>query len=435
MEHVLAEQPNYQWGWQQLVEWANEARLFDKARDAARNLVRLTPDSASALALAGETEQRAGDDKAAADYYERSLKAYPGEGWVMDALGRIHWATPDLSALARVSELGHTGSALWVARAYRVLQLARQKEWESASFALATAAQCPFGLGSLSRFFAQELKTLGMTERALHTLRKGSADGTLGVSWATLLVYLETEGKNWLVWQHFTPWISRFGEAATEPIAVFLDAVGDAALAATALPELMATQRDYLQTQTVLYGKVGYALVNSARYVEALDWLKDSARRPDAEGWMVANTALAHWEQGHYLPAAAVSSVVLERELRDNTWNWHVGMACFGHALSGDVVDAQAAREKLAPASDDEPLLYRWALELGVAITAVRSAKQKHAKRVFAQERARLRAACTKLALNNASYRSLHRTALQCMAKHCNYFLWPWDYRLSLARG
>src|SRR5579864_2221944 len=54
MERIVAEEPDYYWGWQQLADWYNEAGNTGKYLEAANQLVRLRPDSPVALARRGE---------------------------------------------------------------------------------------------------------------------------------------------------------------------------------------------------------------------------------------------------------------------------------------------------------------------------------------------------------------------------------------------
>jgi cellulose synthase operon protein C len=288
MQALLEDHPDYERGWHWLSDWASAAGDFDVARDAAKHLLRLSPSSAQALATAGKIEAQAGDISAAADYFTRSLKTYPGDGEVLDALCRLHWQSQNLHALAQACDLGQTDSAVWVARAYRVLQLAGQRETHGATMALHHAADCPFDLGTLPLMLARELNRTGFQERARAALQQCADAGKIGPSWALLFIKLSTAAGDWEVWRYFQSWQSKLGELITGPMQQFIEDAGHSPDGIQVLPALIAEHGPALKADLRLYAAVGQAWLKQSQPQSAATWLTDCAQRPDIEGWVLA---------------------------------------------------------------------------------------------------------------------------------------------------
>ena len=64
MGDLLKEDPNYQWGWNQLVEWCWATGQHKEYLDAANQMLRIRPQSARAMAYRGEARIRMGEREA-----------------------------------------------------------------------------------------------------------------------------------------------------------------------------------------------------------------------------------------------------------------------------------------------------------------------------------------------------------------------------------
>ncbi len=64
MVELLKEDPNYQWGWNQLVEWCWATAQHKEYLDAANQMLRVWPQSAQAMAYRGEARVRMGEREA-----------------------------------------------------------------------------------------------------------------------------------------------------------------------------------------------------------------------------------------------------------------------------------------------------------------------------------------------------------------------------------
>jgi tetratricopeptide (TPR) repeat protein len=434
MERLLAANPDYYWGWDRLADWSRRLDDHERARTAVRAMVRLAPANAHALATAGDVEAEAGDTSAAADLYSRSLRLYPGGAGVLDSLCRMHWERGELSSLEAALTIPATGSAPWIAKGWRMLLAVKRGDSAAVDAGLAELVTCPAELDDFASFVDREMVSLSQALRVDRAIATAVSHDTVGMSFAALHVRRSCERGDWDVWRSFRAWSARAGERALRPVLIFLEAIGDAGRAAAALPELIDDLGPWLRERTPLYGMVGYALANSGLARDAEEWLRHCEHRPDAQGAIVANCVGALWQERRYDDAARVSQVVLQRDLRDQTWVHHVAAAVYGHALGGRLDEAEAALAK-EPAEQSQDPEVRWTLELGRSVLRVLRLSGTDARRAYVEERKRLRSLGGVPPQFLPQVRERYERALSLMARHAGTTLWPWERRVRVARS
>src|SRR5262249_5612062 len=77
MRSTLAEDPDYHWGWTQLADWLRDRGTPEEYREAADNLVRITPGGAVSYGYRGEARFRCGERAAAKDDFRRAFEMDP----------------------------------------------------------------------------------------------------------------------------------------------------------------------------------------------------------------------------------------------------------------------------------------------------------------------------------------------------------------------
>lgn len=77
MRAVMAEDPNYYWGWTQLANWFRDARANAEYLQAATELVRLSPQESSPWGYLGEARLRSGDRAGGKEALQRALQIAP----------------------------------------------------------------------------------------------------------------------------------------------------------------------------------------------------------------------------------------------------------------------------------------------------------------------------------------------------------------------
>jgi tetratricopeptide (TPR) repeat protein len=78
MQALVAVDPDYIWGWQQLAEWYNETGRPQNYLEAASELARLRPDHPTSLTMRGEARLQTGDREGGKADLREALRVHPG---------------------------------------------------------------------------------------------------------------------------------------------------------------------------------------------------------------------------------------------------------------------------------------------------------------------------------------------------------------------
>lgn len=362
-----------------------------------------------------------------AAYLERCFREGPADAWLLDMLCRDLWRQNDRTALEAALQLPATGPAAAMRDAWRLLLLARNDDKAAFEAALSQVVRGRVLLGDFPVFMERELASLKCLRQLDAALEAAVVDESIGMSFAALFTRRACNRKQWDVRQHFAKWIERAGDDAVEPVAAFLEIIGDMREAAGIVPELIASHGDWMRKHTRTYGKCSYALANSSLHAETAAWLEGCEKRDDLQGWVAANHVLALWQMHRYEEAGQVASVAVERSLKDAAWDWNVAAAAFGHALAAR---ASAAQETLAQLTgeSEKHLEFVWAAELARSVLRVLQLPRSEARRAFHEESQRLRLVHARMAskLDTDSARHRHRLALEAIGRHGGFRVWPW---------
>ncbi len=78
MQALVAVDPDYIWGWQQLAEWYNDTGRSESYLEAASELLRLRPDHPMSLTMRGEAKLQTGDREGGKEDLREALRVHPG---------------------------------------------------------------------------------------------------------------------------------------------------------------------------------------------------------------------------------------------------------------------------------------------------------------------------------------------------------------------
>lgn len=261
----------------------------------------------------------------------------------------------------------------------------------------------------------------------LRSLDMAVRENRIGPSFAQLWVVDRVGQGRWEIWTHFRPWIDRLGERAMPAIFDYLDAIGDAKKASISLPQILRLHGDWFRGNPDLWGKVGYALANSGLHAECCDWLADAPERADAEGWVLANLASSLRHLGRDGEAIAVSREAVLRGGQDHTWSWHLSLAAFGEALSGNAADARELHARLGEGEIQDS--FRVMDQLTNALCAVLEASDApSSKRAFRREVSRLRKELPGMIQPDDRLKRHYADTVASMARRARCWL-PWWWR------
>src|SRR5262249_40087481 len=140
---LVAQEPNYYWGWQHLADWYNDTGRKENYLEAASELARLRPDNPSALARRGEAKLAVGDREGGKEDLRQAHQMAPDYPFAAMALSDAHMADEEFEQAEAVLESmqEHIGDEFVTARQAHLA--AKQGDKEAALEALQTIAESP----------------------------------------------------------------------------------------------------------------------------------------------------------------------------------------------------------------------------------------------------------------------------------------------------
>jgi tetratricopeptide (TPR) repeat protein len=141
MQALVAGEPGYYWGWQNLADWNSETGRQAAYLEAAAELVRLRPDHPSALARRGEARLQTGDREGGKEDLRQAQQLAPDYAFAGMALFDAHLADDELDEAGRCLAIlqEHISDDFVLAR--QVQLAARREDKEAALDALREIAE------------------------------------------------------------------------------------------------------------------------------------------------------------------------------------------------------------------------------------------------------------------------------------------------------
>ncbi|MGL6073080.1 MAG: tetratricopeptide repeat protein [Fimbriiglobus sp.] len=78
MQALVAVDPDYIWGWQQLAEWYNDVGKPESYLEATSELIRMRPESPTSLTMRGDAKIQTGDREGGKEDLREALRVHPG---------------------------------------------------------------------------------------------------------------------------------------------------------------------------------------------------------------------------------------------------------------------------------------------------------------------------------------------------------------------
>lgn len=428
LRKVLKKHRDFHWGWERLYELAEHVEQPLAMREAARELLRLSPRDPDACSRAALVELGAGGNEArAVQHLERALHLEPAHDFSARQLLDLYWRRKDLAGLEKASTLMlATGPTGWVRKAYSVLAHCHRRNLEGARAGLKELVECQDDIFDLLGLFDTTVLNDTRYKKALvEVMDAAVAADTIGPAFALLWIREQARQGKWQCWRHFGTWIPRMQQRAVPAIHQLIDLAADTSKAGAFLPELLREHRDFIHPNTELWAAAGRALATSNLELEAVNWMKGAETRPDIRGWMLAIYEIALNQLNRGPEATEVSLAAVRLGVRDDTWPLHVSQAGFGTALAGDHEQAQSLL-KLVPPGDVPP---QWRLlhTLGDALSKVMPLPPHEARAAYKVQINRLRGLAKSLPAPTPILAGQYTQAVEAMAGHAGVGLWSWQ--------
>jgi len=344
MREVVSADPDYYWAWECITEWSEAIGDHEGQHEAAGRMVRLSPRSAIPLGYLAAAEFKLDRPDAALELLTRAFAIDPAYGYAGSRIFGAQLEKKDLAgARATLVQLQkHLPGPNTLAAEVRLLAAEKSRDTAIARFTelLGVEKRDTRALTSA----AEALQTAGW-HREIETaiegcLKDGAPNPAAGNIWVKCFATREAWGKRRALYR-----LDPATEFAREARGEFIERCAHPKRIGYLRP-LLRRQRDQIRTDTVAWGQVGYALVQSRKYRKAADWLSGWRERKDIEPWMLTNLLIA-LQHGRRDAEALEASRFAMGLRRDHTTAQHQLWIALYDANRGDTAPARTALTEL----------------------------------------------------------------------------------------
>ncbi|WP_415909481.1 tetratricopeptide repeat protein [Oleiharenicola sp. Vm1] len=297
MEGLVAEHPDYVWGWIQLAEWHWAGGHLPETQAAAERWAWLAPDSPIPHGYLAALHRKAGRRREAKESFARAIARDPVYDFGAFELLQMHLEDAEVEAANRVwrhidAHFPKADSLLAELR----LAIVRGDRTKLAPLLEALARQ-PTHAADRLQTATDRLLAAGWrreTERALHPLlAREDVLPEVGASWFRTRDYAAMLPTLWLL-HRARPAAGPRQHACGALLSHLAEKRRSWRLAL-----VCRLGRKFLHAHTHTWSLAGYALVTVGRYGDAVRWMDDwSTRAPQPEPWMLHNLMLACFGTG-----------------------------------------------------------------------------------------------------------------------------------------
>ncbi|MGZ8832404.1 MAG: tetratricopeptide repeat protein, partial [Thermoanaerobaculia bacterium] len=366
MNAIVADEPNYGWGWYQLCQWYAATDQHEKYHAAATELVRISPESALAWNHLGESETVLINAKRAEECFKKALDLDPGNVFAALSMIDLHLEN---KRVARAAELLETTEPVTHHPAFKLKRLEiaiRRKQRDEATRILAGLAADPAQDPDLVQTAITRMRQAGHDAEVQQLLERTSQTGTMNPAAAAEQMRIMLDAKRWndalgIIEKLRVPAMEHAAHAAAMSFlevtadkreGKWLDAFG------TRFPR-------WELEDTEIWGMTGYVLVVLRQYNRCISTMTGWANRKDLRPAMLLNLALSYRNAGNDAEAARVNEFALQLPEDQTTPEHHVWVA-LDTALDGNYerADKRIATVRMEHLNEVHQLIARlvWAL-------------------------------------------------------------------------
>jgi tetratricopeptide (TPR) repeat protein len=346
MQKILAENPDYVWGWSQLTEWLAGADREKEALKAAEKWAWLCPQEPVPLGWIGSLQRREGERVKARETFTRALELHPD--YVFAARELLDLQLNDADRSLPEKTIAHIQAHFSPAEHRRaaLLLLCAKRDYAAATAAFRNLVSLPDATSFHLHNALDVLIKAGLDKPARQILTARLSDPA---------AHPDTPGL-WLTAQHTRPAyltalsFHRLRPAAPHQASLVSQYIEHLAQkrAWVCMLLLRGVRRKPLRESTEAWGQLGYGFASLAFHRTTIHWLRDwRTREKGVYPYMLSNLALSLFTLNR--PQRALDVVRHALQLPpDGTYTKLTGWLALESALSGNT---QAARDALGLAA------------------------------------------------------------------------------------
>ena len=287
MKQLVAEEPDYGWGWRQLAQWYDAAGRARDWLEAANHLVRLSPDDPVAHAIRGEAKRALHDHRGAADDYRKAFDIDPTFEAAGLQLIASQLAADDVPGAARAlyQLQEHADGPLVKLRAVQVA--ARQGNLAQARTSFAALTTDPAATRGVLREAASALASAGWEAEADDELEDAVEEPDVTPAAAGLWVErTASAGEAWKAGDRLPELIERNRETGREAVLTYAWVQG-ASSQGDAVAATVQRYAELLREDDESWSRAGETLAEARNFALCAAWLADWKDRPGCRPGML----------------------------------------------------------------------------------------------------------------------------------------------------
>ena len=386
MRTLLADDPNYLWGWTQLARWSRSQNAPDVYLEAARRMVALDPQDSISHTYLADALKRSGDKNGAKQAFWRAVLVSSDASYAGVTLFEMQMEDGEIAQAQQTIDtlLGRAKEAWTYGLAVR-LALHHKDERLAAQY-LHALCLLPGDISDDVEEGLERLQAAGYAQTLTHLLsqliEQPNAQPIVGWFWAKDCV------------QHNAPnaeaWLDGLctrGEIGIRALAGWVEALADAKNK-EAVNKFVHLHRAVLRQHDHSWGSVAYALTTLRLHEKTVEWTQDWQARTDARAWMLLNRAVSLRNLNRDAESTQVSRHAVSLR-SDNSTPKHTLWLASDAALAGETTSAQQSLSRVELA--EQPAFYQFLHHLVTALVKVQSAAPAAKAGAFAQARQHVR--------------------------------------------
>ncbi len=369
MRRLLDEEPQFHYGWLQLMDWFEYKEDNRRFLEAAGRMVELLPNDARALTLRAEGRLRQNDTEGARVDLERAVTLAPDyfrgvwgliglymnahEGHQVDQLiTRLkHHLGPAVIASVRAHLAADVNDRTQALKHFERLVLAEDAE----HFMIDNPIQAVINNG-----WQNDLEAM---------LRRVTQTGDAPMLAYELLGHVLQKKGDWRAFEAPLKQLEAAGrdDVWQDMVGAFIDGAAEAGMWKVLQPWIKQNERRLFHFEHT-WGRVAYAYLLKGEYRKLIQWMKDWRQRRDVTPVSLIYLAMALRETGNDAGAAQVSLAALNQS-PDHATGGHELLLALDDALAGNPTAAAARAERIDEAALVPAFQYRFML-LRAVLTA-----------------------------------------------------------------
>ncbi|MBL8752849.1 MAG: tetratricopeptide repeat protein [Planctomycetes bacterium] len=324
LRELLARHPDYEFGWRRLLSWCEEERLDDEILALHRDPPAALRDDPVLYGHAGDALRRRGDVDGACRALEQALAKNQGYTWARDTLSELlHDRGDHAKVLELLPDHAHPERLPWRQAVIVGKACVHLGRFAVSYAALERLLRDPTGRGMDVPELAELLR--GRDSRGLDTvLHRVVGDRCTDLTvWANWLRILSRRGDDRSFWREVDR--AHAAPAARDDLLPLVRAIVDVSRDRKLVGLDRWARRHVRQpiTDIRLVGELMYLLCGEkAEQRELLRLFADHWRRPDVEGWMLANMSSAFVDLERFDEAEQVAQYAHDTIPHDHSFWW-----------------------------------------------------------------------------------------------------------------